>query len=75
VLKKDITIVIQGSTLPQYYDKRCIILCVNSIKNLLHNSKIIVSTWENEKDSIPENLQVDKIIYNKATRHVIGKLY
>lgn len=61
----DITIVLQGSTLSEFEGKRCIEYSVSSIRKILPDCKIILSTWEGEE--IPEYIekQVDKIIYNK----------
>ena len=62
--KKDITIVLQGSCIAKYNNRLCVELAVESIRKQIPECKIILSTWENEKDFIPEGLQVDKIIYN-----------
>lgn len=59
---KDITIIIQGSTLVEYHGKRCIYYSVESVKRTLPGAKIIISTWEGE--NIPDDIVVDKIIYN-----------
>ena len=62
--KKDITIVLQGSCLDEYSGRLCVELAVESIRKKLPECKIILSTWESEKEYIPNNIQVDKIIYN-----------
>lgn len=62
---KDITVVLQGSTLSSYFGERCIELSVASVLKVLPGAKIILSTWENE--DIPCNISnlVEKILYNK----------
>ena len=62
---KDITVVLQGSTLGEFNGKRCIEYSIASIKKMLPDCKIILSTWENE--TIPDKLLklVDIAIFNK----------
>ncbi|MEI0799713.1 WavE lipopolysaccharide synthesis family protein [Brachyspira intermedia] len=63
---EDITVIVQGTTLENNDvtpSKDYIIKCIDSIKTHLPKSKIILSTWENEK--INKDLEVDDIIFNK----------
>lgn len=67
VKNEDITVVIQG---PLYIEdnsrKFDVLNCISSLKRVLPTSKIIVSTWENERkhDNKLTNL-VHKIVYSK----------
>lgn len=63
IKSEEITVVLQGSTLPVCNDKMCVELAVKSIRKYLPGCKIIVSTWEGEV--LPENLQADRVIYSK----------
>lgn len=63
---EDITVVVQGTTLENKDinpSRDFIYKCISSIKKYIPKSKIILSTWENEK--IKSNLEVDEIIFNK----------
>lgn len=63
---EDITVVVQGTTLENKDinpSRDFIYKCISSIKKWLPKSKIILSTWENEK--IKSDLEVDEIIFNK----------
>lgn len=67
VKNENITVVIQG---PLYIDdnlrKFDVLNCISSLKKVLPLSRIIVSTWENEKehDSTLKKI-VDKVVYSK----------
>lgn len=61
----DITVVLQGSTLGEFNNKRCIEYSIASIKKMLPESKIILSTWEGENISEYLFKQVDKVVFNK----------
>ena len=63
--QSEITVVLQGSTLPVYGGKRCIERSAFSVRQVMPRCQIIVSTWEGE--DIPQSVQgaVDKVIFNK----------
>ena len=63
--QSEITVVLQGSTLPEYGGKRCIELSALSVRKTMPHCKIIISTWEGE--DIPQSVRgaVDKVIFNK----------
>lgn len=62
---EEITVVLQGSTLGEYKYNKSAELAICSIRKVMPKCKIILSTWESEKENIPKNLKVDKIILNK----------
>ena len=65
ISESEITVVLQGSTLPEYGGKRCIERSALSVRQVMPRCQIIVSTWEGE--DIPQSVQgvVDKVIFNK----------
>lgn len=58
---KDITVVIQGSTLAQFQGRSCVEATVKSVKKVLPQASIIISTWVGEEVF---DLGVQKVIYN-----------
>lgn len=65
---KDVSVILQGSSLGKFKGKSCIEYSIPSIRKVMPNCKIILSTWEKEKNNL-ENQNIlsliDDIVYNK----------
>ena len=58
IQQKDISVIMQGM-----YDENITPICISSVKSILPNCKLVLSTWENS--NVDTSLQIDELIINK----------